>query len=603
MIVPMNKYSFLVYHTEYNEFLKEIQDLGVVHVIEKESGEIEDEELKEKYSLLHKYNNVINFLSKRIVENKEPKNSGDTDVLELVTENRQNLDLYQQKLVSLKKDISTIEPWGEFNWSDIHKLKENNLHLKFFVAPAKSMNPEWNEKYNIEIINTVGSNVYITIIYKTGEEIEVEAEEVNLPDRSLSELQKEMQDTLNLIDKAENHFNNLASWYLDELKDEKNKLQEKIDFKKVELSTNIEVEDKLMILEGWVPQIKEKELVSFIEGKGIFYLSGIQSVDENPPILLKNNKFARLFEPIGELYTFPDYKELDLTPFFAPFFMMFFGFCLGDVGYGLLILLVAIFARLKAKPNMKPILSLGIYLGIATIIMGTISGTLFGINLINLDYPWLANIKKIMLDTNSLMMLSMAVGFIQTIFGMCLKAVNKAKQDGFVHSLSTIGWIITILGGATIMGLMKLKNIPMEQLKIPLYVIVGIGGFLIFFMNSPGKNVFLNFGLGVWDTYGMASGLLGDLLSYIRLFALGISSAVLGNVFNDLAFNLSPQIPVIGQIVTIFILLFGHGLNLFMSALGSFVHPLRLTFVEFYKNAGFAGGGKKYSPFKKLLNN
>ena len=207
-----------------------------------------------------------------------------------------------------------------------------------------------------------------------------------------------------------------------------------------------------------------------------------------------------------------------------------------------------------------------------------------------------------MLNTDQLMLLSFAVGFVQTMFGMGIKAANKAIQFGFVHALSTIGWLVFILSGAILFGLNYYHAITPSQFKTTMIIIGSVTGFFIFFLNSPGKNPFLNFGLGIWDSYNMASGLLGDLLSYVRLFALGISSAVLGNVFNQLAFSLSPDIIVLKQLFIILILLFGHGLNLFMSALGSFVHPLRLTFVEFYKNAGFAGGGKKYNPFRNTAN-
>jgi V/A-type H+-transporting ATPase subunit I len=121
------------------------------------------------------------------------------------------------------------------------------------------------------------------------------------------------------------------------------------------------------------------------------------------------------------------------------------------------------------------------------------------------------------------------------------------------------------------------------------------------FFNSPGKNPFINFGLGLWGVYNMVTGLFGDILSYIRLFALGLSSAILGNVFNSLAFGMAPDIPVVGAIVTILILVAGHSINLFMAALGSLVHPMRLIFVEFYKNSGFIGGGKTYQPFEKKI--
>lgn len=136
-----------------------------------------------------------------------------------------------------------------------------------------------------------------------------------------------------------------------------------------------------------------------------------------------------------------------------------------------------------------------------------------------------------------------------------------------------------------------------------MYVVAGVAGSFIFLFNNLKRNIFINIGAGLWDTYNTATGLLGDTLSYIRLFALGISSAVLGLVFNDLAVNMSGDIPVVKQLVMLIILLFGHSVNLFMAGLGSFVHPMRLTFVEFYKNAGFEGGGKKYQPFRRRTEN
>lgn len=128
---------------------------------------------------------------------------------------------------------------------------------------------------------------------------------------------------------------------------------------------------------------------------------------------------------------------------------------------------------------------------------------------------------------------------------------------------------------------------------------MGLSAVLIFFLNSPGKNPFMNVGLGLWDTYNMATGLLGDVLSYVRLFALGLSGGILASVFNSLALGLRPDNLIGGSIVFLLIFLFGHSINMFMNVLGAFVHPLRLTFVEFYKNAEFAGGGKKYNPFRK----
>ena len=128
-------------------------------------------------------------------------------------------------------------------------------------------------------------------------------------------------------------------------------------------------------------------------------------------------------------------------------------------------------------------------------------------------------------------------------------------------------------------------------------IIIAPAVILIFFLNSPGKNPFLNLGLGLWDTYNMATGLLGDVLSYVRLFALGLSGGILASVFNSLAAGMSPDNAIVKPIVYVLIFLIGHAINMFMNVLGAIVHPVRLTFVEFYNNAEFEGGGKKYNPF------
>ena len=122
---------------------------------------------------------------------------------------------------------------------------------------------------------------------------------------------------------------------------------------------------------------------------------------------------------------------------------------------------------------------------------------------------------------------------------------------------------------------------------------------LIFFYNSPDKNLFVNMGLALWDTYNMATGLLGDVLSYVRLFALGLSGGILASVFNSLASGMSPDNAIGKPIVYVLIFVIGHAINIFMNTLGAIVHPVRLTFVEFYQNADFEGGGKKYNPFSK----
>jgi V/A-type H+/Na+-transporting ATPase subunit I len=166
--------------------------------------------------------------------------------------------------------------------------------------------------------------------------------------------------------------------------------------------------------------------------------------------------------------------------------------------------------------------------------------------------------------------------------------------------VGTIGWITLLLGSIIVYSIGEFTPVEASNLRPLWYVLFAISGTMILLLNNLTRNILMNLGVGLWDSYNMVTGILGDLLSYIRLFALGISSAILGFVFNSLAVSMSGNIPVLSILIMVVILVIGHGINLFMSGLGAFVHPMRLTFVEFYKNAGFSGGGKKYNPFKKL---
>ena len=599
MIVPMKKYSFLVYHKEYEQFLKSLQELGVLHVIEKKLDDIENEGLREKYSLLAELTKSIKFLDKReIVEANSNTGADGLKILAELNSFIEKHEKYAQDLVAVQKDLRIAEIWGNFSWEIIDKLSDSGLKVRFFQLPSRKFEEEIKDFFFVQEINNLRGHVYFVLIQRDGEAIEIDAEEVNLPKASLSNLRKSETETIALSDKTEVVFDQYAANYLRLLRQTRDIIANELHFDKVKLYTRHEADNKLMVLEGWTPVDKQEELNSFLNTHGVYFEVARPEITEMPPVKLKNNKFARLFEPIGKLYTLPEYPEIDLTVFFAPFYMLFFGFCLGDAGYGLLIVVAAVYGLFKAQDKYKPLLKLGMYLGIATTFMGIVGGTFFGIFLVDVDWPWLKSYQEYILDSDKLMIFALSLGYIQVLFGMFIKAANKAKMYGFKYSISQLGWNVIVMISLPVYALGRYEIIPTDTANNIALISLIVGGIPALFYNTPGKNPLLNLGTGVWDTYQMASGLLGDVLSYIRLFALGLSSAILGNVFNTLAMDLKPDIIIIGPIVMILILAFGHSLNFFMAALGSFVHPLRLTFVEFYKNAGFTGGGRGYSPFK-----
>ncbi len=604
MISPMIKYSFLVYHREYEDILDELRNLGVVHIVEKEL-EISDE-IREKYQYLDQVDKAIRFLKKR--ENEHPVIGGKLygkDVFEELLELQSRQEGIVNKLNSLRKEIHELFPWGNFSPDMITKLREEGIIIRFFVCPTRKFEQEWKEQYTIEEISVYGGQIHFVVISRDGEEVSIPAEEVTPSGRSLASLREEKDGVKEEMEVIEKRYEEMARMDLDALERYKNELIQELEYEKAIHNTTREAEEKLMIFEGWVPKESAPKLNRYLDESSAAYITSEPGPDDKAPILLKNKGFAEKFEKLGELYSLPSYKELDMTPFFAPFYALFFGFCLGDAGYGILIAVAAMVARKKVKRDFKPMTVLVFYLGLATLLFGLIGGTFFGINLYQSNLPVYRELNAMFreqgTDINMLLFyLSVILGGIQIIFGMVLKAINETIQFGWQYAVGTYGWLTLILGSLLVYLTSVITGIPMESLNPVLYTVLVVSGIMILFLNNLKRNVFANFGLGLWNTYNMATGLLGDLLSYIRLFALGISSAILGFVFNSLAVSMSGNIPVVSAIVMVIILLFGHGINLFMSGLGSFVHPMRLTFVEFYKNAGFSGGGKKYNPFRKL---
>ncbi len=599
MIQPMMKYSFLVYHKDYRKFLMDLRRMGMVHIIEKEK-EITTE-IRDRYEHIRDIENVIRFLVKREVERKDADCTvSGAEAFDIVKNAMLTIDLKHQHLNVLKKEIQQAEPWGDFSTETIDKLRESRIRFRYYVTEVKKFDENWMQEYPIEVVSRQTGQVFFVCMERGMITFDVPAEEVRAPEKPLSQLLAEKETCEQEIEDLQNLFDKHASQSRDAIDKYWKQMTESVHFDTAIMHTRAEAEEKVMLLEGWVPENIKGELNAFLDEHHIVHIEQKPELDEKVPIKLRNNRFAKLFEPIGEFYELPNHRELDLVPFFAPFYMMFFGFCLGDAGYGLLIILAAAIAKLKV-PAYKPILTLAQYLGLATVVFGILTGTIFGINLIEAEIPWLEQYKKFMLEPSQLFNLAIIMGVVQILFGMVVKVMNITRTFGFIYSLSTIGWLLLLIGGGALYGLNSQEMIAEGTYKIALYSLLAVSGLLIFIINHPKRNILMNFGLGIWDTYGMLTGLLGDLLSYLRLFALGVSSAILGMVFNSMAVSMAPDNIILGPLVMILILVFGHGITLFMSALGAFVHPIRLTFVEFYKNAGFTGGGKKYQPFKKLI--
>ena len=605
MIVKMSKYAFMVYHREYDAFLTTLRELGVVHVKETNSV-LDNAELQALLAERKQVSTAIRYCKNLNSQTKEvtvapARGLTKAEGLKLVgklEEMQEKQAQLQAAKVSLEKDIAYMDIWGEFSYANIRRLKKAGFDVTFFSCPTSKYEPKWGEEYNAFLVNNFQSVTYFVTVTKTGTPIDIDAERPKMPDRGLAKLHLAMEQLLDNIKVLNNQLKEYAAEQYNTLVELEKNIQNEFNLSNTLVQTDREAGDKLMLLEGFVPTEEAPAMEVALEKEGYYFQELDIQDGDRVPIKLKNNKFNRLYEPITKMFSLPNYTEFDPTPLFAPFFMLFFGLCFGDGGYGLLVLLACSFFKRKVNPYFKPYLTLFQYLGLAAIIVGTCTGSFFGIALA--DVPALSKVKDYFVSSDNLMTFSIVIGLVQIIFGKTVAAFKMKAQKGVKYSIAPFAWVFVITALALAFGLPMLNLQLPETVKTVFIGIAVIGLVVAYLYNSPGKNIFLNFGTGLWNTYNMASGLLGDTLSYIRLFAIGLTGAILGGVFNQLAVDMTEGMNIVLRAVCmLLILLVGHAINIGLCTISSLVHPLRLIFVEYYKNAEFEGGGKEYRPFKK----
>ena len=614
MIAKMNKFTFLIYHKDYETFLEKLRNLGVVHVEVRQSGEME-ESMRPAMQKYVAYKTLLKDMSAcaaqyactglRTSASSIEKVKADYDAFCV------QLQAQTANLSTLDKEIKALEPWGSFDWSKLDALKDNGWNVQFFSCPERNFNDAWQDEYNAIVINKKeGQCYFVTIGQQTAS---IDAEALHLPHEDYAKLLVQKEENEKLLEDTRRSMSEYCARAIPVVESAIAAMQDEIDLMKVRLGGEPKADGALILLEGWAPSENSPAVQSMLEQcDDVYFEMRPAEKEDNAPIKLKNNRITRLFEALTRMYGLPDYGEFDPTPLLAPFYALFFGLCLGDAGYGLFLVLLGFFLKKKVSQSMQGIMNLLITLGVAATVVGAVLGTFFGVDLVKTDIPqaW----KDFMISGEveiggkmyyKTMILALVVGMIHICFAMTVKAVCSTVRYGFKNSLSDWGWLLLVGGSVSVATLKFLDLIPAEAAKIAYYVIGGISAVGIFLLNNLHRNVFMNAGAGLWTTYNMATGLMGDLLSYLRLYALGLAGGLLGGVFNDLGMqaqsgmsNILWGIP--GWIVCGLIFVCGHALNIALSCLSAYVHSIRLTFVEYFKNSGYDGRGTMYKPFSSF---
>ncbi|MCX5702323.1 MAG: V-type ATP synthase subunit I [Candidatus Omnitrophica bacterium] len=374
----------------------------------------------------------------------------------------------------------------------------------------------------------------------------------------------------------------------------------------------VRVKDVKLVEESVLKEFPDAALfISEPEGKDI-------------PVILENPRWLQPFEFITKMYGMPQYNELDPTPFLAPFFFLYFGICVSDAGYGLLIILICWYA-LKKFPMGKQgwrFFTLFLYCGISTVIVGALMGSWFGniVDVASANNKLFLPLKQfkdslVVLDPLAnpvrLFAIALSLGIIQVWFGNIVAAIGNIKNRRYLDIILDQVTMFIFLFGATGLGLIFLKLLADEKSGLFKYAIAFGAASLILTQGRSEKTVGAKLFYGVYNLYNIASGYLSDILSYSRLWALGLVTGVMANTINLISTKFGEiivsMIPFINKInfvkVTVTILVMsilciaGHVVSFLMNLLGAFVHPVRLQFVEFFSKF-FKPGGKPYKPFK-----
>ncbi len=606
MVTKMTKYSFILLSEQTEGFLNSLQELGVVDI--SRSLKPIDEQSSEMLAEADRAKKALSILA-ACKAGSEKDFKFDGCPVDAVLETQDRIAEISAEIAAAKKEIAVRQPWGSFRSEDIHKLESQGLKLRFYSCMKKKFDPSWAEIRPLEVISETESKVFFVTVSPAEEEYSFPIEAVPAPEGSVNEAEEKLSLLQSKLEKEQQLLANLKSCS-DEIRKAYNDSLSRLDLYFAEAATEKAVDNYLTVLTGFAPTSDDKRLCASFDSMDIYYSHEAATKEDNPPVKLKNNWFAKNFEVLTGMYGVPAYDEFDPTPVLGPFFMLFFAMCMGDAGYGILLMLIALVLRLKMKDSsLGKMHRLIAFLGGMTFVVGIFLGTFFGMSILEASWApawlkglcidgWFPDAKIAGFPVQ--MVLAVAIGVLHICLAMIIKTINFTKRFGFKKTVATWGWTTLIVGGLVVVSLGMTEVLSAEAFKWTIIALAVVSGLAIYVFNTPGRNPLLNIGSGLWDTYNMVTGLLGDVLSYIRLYALGLAGGMLGNAFNIMGtMILDIPVPGVNWVFCIIILIFGHVLNLAMSCLGAFVHPLRLTFVEYFKNSGYEGSGAKYNPLTK----
>ncbi len=623
MIIPVKKARVVVLNDDLKKALKIIQKKRLLMLIEEQSSEKEDTNKID--TLIREVDEAINFLElfmpkkgffyyKEINQNVfDNHNDKVNDYLKYILDKKVLNEQFKNKIKEFKEEINNNLPFKEMplKINLMSKTEYVNFYVGFIHESILEELKLFFEKNEI-IYELYGKDdrgqALSFVLLKEQELLLNDINEFDFKKFTLPNSDEVMNDYLNLLEDE-------LKDYQTTLKNNEESIKEaskEIDLLYVyadQLRTDKRIKEapviktkETTILSGWIREDKTDLLDKILNQNLKFY--EVEYLEPAPneivPTAIQNNKFVENFETITDSYNIPNHKEIDPNPLMSIWYFLIFGLMMGDIGYGLVMVIAfGLFLKLKKpKGGFKQLVSVFYYSGYMTIIAGILFGSLFGVdfdigNIIGniFNQNWSSTVLVPMEDPLTMLIVSIGIGILHIISGLVMKVMLSIKLKEPLAAISDgVSWIL-ILVGVVFLALSMVSDLP----NIIGIVLMAIGAILIFFLaGGKEKNIFKRIISGLGGLYGV-SGYLSDVLSYSRILALSLSSAVIAFTFNLLAGML--QTGIIGFVISLVIYLIGHLFNFAMGLLSAYIHDSRLQYIEFF-NKFYIGEGVKFEPLQ-----
>jgi V/A-type H+/Na+-transporting ATPase subunit I len=585
MIVPMKKATILVESKDAEEAVRCLRTLGVLHVEHQNPPEGRDiSALQEQLALLHASFDVLGTVAGPPVQQGDI--TGDwTTIAEHITALGRRREELESSARNLAGQVQEWEPWGDVDAGQVEHLRENGVHLQLYQVPVKELG-RFPEGVAVKVLSTTGGVVRCAAVSRG--DFTSPFPEIPPPQESLSAMRERLEGMNKELEEIGSEIARSAC-YRGALSRMQGDLEKEIRFR--EVLAGMGREGPIAYLTGYIPADIEERFVSLAKERRW----GILVTDPEPgdpvPTLLRNPPWVDRIKPVlGLLGLTPGYRELDVSMLFLVFLSLFFGILIGDAGYGLVYILIALGLSRVMKPegDLSTMFSLVYLLGSCTIIWGVLTGTFFGQEwLLGLGYsPPVPQLN----DPGILQSLCFFIGALHLSIAHSWRAYLKFPSP---KALADAGYIC-ILWGAFFLARTLILGEAFPPYGIWLFA---AGVILVIVFINPQAHVLRGIGEGMGTMALSFMNNITDVISYIRLFAVGMATLAVAETTNYLASGFGSGIVALAA--GFVILLFGHSLNIVLGLMSVLVHGVRLNVLEFSGHANVTWSGVPFEPLSE----